>query len=131
GVLQVLRPAGANQSNEDYAAAVCAALNEWQVAEWTSQEPRLRASLMAPQESPDAAVAEIRRRGRERDFAVVSLSQRSLEPLGRRRYWPIFAAAVECDLPIGLHNTGNNGHPPVPGSGWCSFYAEYHQLAQI
>lgn len=131
GILQVLRPAGANEQNQDYGAAVCAALNEWQLQEWTGQDRRLRASLMVTQETPDQAITEIKRRSKLQDFAVVSLSQRSLEPLGRRRYWPIYAEAVECDLPIGLHNTGNNGHSPVPGGGWCSFYAEYHQLSQI
>lgn len=129
GVLQCLEPNGPGQSNIDYGAALCRATNDWQVAEWTTPESRLKASLVVPQENPDAAIAEIRRNGRKRDFVQVSMHQRALEPLGRRRYWPIFAAAVEHDLCLGIHTGGSNGQPPVPGGGWSSFQIEANHLS--
>jgi predicted TIM-barrel fold metal-dependent hydrolase len=54
-----------------------------------------------------------------------------LEPVGRRRYWPIYRAIAESGLPLGIHSGGFNGRAPVPGSGWCSFLAEQHHLTQI
>src|ERR1700761_766141 len=53
GVLQVLVPTGANQRNVEFGAAICSALNEWQQAEWTSCEPRLKASLVVTQDYPE------------------------------------------------------------------------------
>ncbi|MEJ1977571.1 MAG: amidohydrolase family protein [Acetobacteraceae bacterium] len=131
GILQVLVPTGASQRNVDYGAALCAALNEWQLDKWTGPEPRLRGSLLVPQEYPEGAVAEIRRHGRNPAFAQISVAQRTLEPLGRRRYWPIYAEAMAHDLPIGIHSGGYNGHPPVAGGGWCSYYADSHDLIPL
>ena len=51
---------------------------------------------------------------------------RANEPLGRSRYWPIFALAQELDLPIGIHSGGYGGHAPT-GGGWLSYYTEEHQ----
>jgi hypothetical protein len=34
--------------NPDAAAALASAVNEWQMAAWLAQEPRLRASLVVP-----------------------------------------------------------------------------------
>jgi uncharacterized protein len=131
GVLQVLSPTGSNQRNAEYGAALCSAVNDWQLAEWTGLEPRLRGSLVVTQESPDAAVKEIRRHGGNRQFAQVSVAQRTLEPLGRQRYWPIYAEAAAHGLPIGIHTGGFNGHAAVPGGGWCSYYAESHHLIAL
>ncbi len=131
GILQVLQPTGANQRNMEYGAAICTALNNWQVAEWIGVEPRLRGSIVVTQEYPEAAVAEIHRCADDRRFVQVSVAQRTLEPLGRRRYWPIYEAAQAHDLPIGVHSGGFNGHPPVAGGGWCSFYADSHDLIHI
>lgn len=128
GMLQVIAPNGSNQRNLDYGAAMCSALNDWQVEEWTSRDARLKGSLLVTADNPDAAVAEFRRMGPKADFAQFSMPQRCLEPQGRRRYWPIYRAAVEQGLPLGIHTGGLNGHPPTPGSGWCSYYAEQHQV---
>ena len=43
----------------------------------------------------------------------------SIEPLGRRRYWPIYEAAAANALPVGLHTSGYNGHAVTP-TGWPS-----------
>jgi predicted TIM-barrel fold metal-dependent hydrolase len=52
---------------------------------------------------------------------------RTPEPLGRKRYWPIFAAAESANLPIGLHVGGPSAAAPS-ASGWPSFYVEEHQV---
>ena len=124
GLLQPLGPGNA-QRNLDFGAALASAFNDWQLDAWTRRDRRLKGAIVVPQEDPAAAVAEIRRRGADRDFAQITLPPRSIEPLGRRRYWPIYEAAVEFDLPIGLHVSGMNGHAPT-GGGWPSYYIEDH-----
>ena len=53
------------------------------------------------------------------------LGIRTSEPLGRRKYWPMYEAAVAHDLPIGIH-FGGQGGTPITGAGWPSFYLEDH-----
>ena len=50
---------------------------------------------------------------------------RGLEPLGRRRYWPILEACAANGFSIALHLGGTGGHPST-GGGWPSFYHEEH-----
>ncbi len=54
----------------------------------------------------------------------------TIEPLGRRRYWPIYEAAAAHGYPVGLHTSGFNGHA-VTGTGWPSFYVEEHHEVAI
>ena len=56
----------------------------------------------------------------------VLLLVRTDEPLGRRRYRPIFEAAVRNGLPVGIHFGGGRGRNPLTASGWPSFYVEDH-----
>ena len=51
---------------------------------------------------------------------------RTDEPLGRRRYRPIFEAAVRNGLPVGIHFGGGSARNPLTASGWPSFYIEDH-----
>jgi uncharacterized protein len=125
GILQVLIPSGKDQRNPAFGAALSAALNDWQVAEWTEPEPRLKASITIPAEDPEASVAEIERCAGKRDFVSIFITTRTAEPMGRKRYWPIFDAAVRHNLPLGIHTGGSNGMPMTPG-GWPSFYFEDH-----
>jgi uncharacterized protein len=60
---------------------------------------------------------------RRQDFVQVLLLSRNVEPLGQRRYWPIYEAAEEAGLPIGVHAFGFGGNP-ITASGWPSFYIE-------
>ncbi len=122
GVLNPLSPSGGDQ-NSDFSAALCSATNDWLVAAWTSQEPRLKASILVPYEDGDAAREEIRRRASSSDFVHVLLLSRTSEPLGKRRYWPIFEAASEAGLPVATHVFGYSGFPST-NSGWPSYYIE-------
>ena len=124
GILQPLA-AGSGTLNLDLGAALCAAINDWQIARWVSREPRLKASICVPQEDAVAAVAEIERRAPDRSFVQIAIPPRSIEPIGRRRYWPIFEAAVRHGLPIGLHSAAYGPHANS-GTGWASFYIEEH-----
>ena len=124
GVLQPLLGAGALR-NHDYAAALSRAINDWQIAEWLDPEPRLRSGLVVPYEAPELAVEEIERLGDHPGFVQVMLGIRTSEPIGRRKYWPMFEAAIAHDLPIGMH-FGSQGGQPITGAGWPSMYLEDH-----
>jgi hypothetical protein len=126
GVLEPLL--GANTSrNLDLAAALCTAMNDWQAHDFVDQEPRLRASILIPQDDPAAAVREIHKRADDWRFAQIQLGSKTTEPVGHRRYWPIFEAAVETGFSIGLHIGGTQASPPS-ASGWPQFYIEDHQV---
>jgi predicted TIM-barrel fold metal-dependent hydrolase len=123
--LGILNPLTSGQGvmNPDLSAAVCHAVNDWQVAEWTSKDARLKASVVVPYEDSVAAAAEIRARAGTPDFVQVLLLTRTAEPLGSRRYWPIYEAAAECGLPVAMHAFGYGG-PPITSHGWPSYYIE-------
>lgn len=125
GILQPLRPAASSQRNVEYGTALCAAMNDWQCEMLVAAEPRLRGSILVHPEDAAAAVAEIERCARRPGFVQVSLPPRCQEPLGRRRFWPIFEAAAAHGLPIGLHVSGVSGHASTAG-GWPSYYIEEH-----
>jgi predicted TIM-barrel fold metal-dependent hydrolase len=109
--------------NEDFAAALASALNDWQLAEWLQREPRLRASLVVPTQNPQLAAAEIDRLGGHGGFVQVLLPVRSEAPYGKRHFWPLFAAAERHGLPVGLHFGGSPG-TPATAVGWPSYYIE-------
>jgi len=115
-----------SQHDLELGAAIQRAVNDWQVAHWTSREPRLKASILVGQDGTDLAVAEIERCAKTGQYVQINVSPRANEPLGRRRYWPIYARAQELGLPIGIHTGGYGGHSPAAG-GWPSYYAEEHQ----
>jgi hypothetical protein len=130
GILHLLSPSGMDQRNQGLGAAVCRAINEWQVATWTGPEPRLKGSIALPGEDAAAAVAELEHWAGHPDFVQVSMVTHTIEPLGRRRYWPIYEAAAAAGLPVGLHTSGYNGHA-VTAAGWPSFYVEEHHEVAI
>jgi hypothetical protein len=122
GVLTPVLGAG-EQLNLDFGAALAHAINDWQVAEWLEPEPRLRASIVVPYEDGELAAAEIDRAATDERFVQVLMLIRTREPLGRRKYWKIYDAAVRHELPIGIHFGGWSGWPLTAG-GFPSFYIE-------
>lgn len=122
-ILNPLTPTGQGMQSAEFSAALCTAVNRWQIDAWTARDPRLKASIMVPYEDAPAAAAEIERWAGDANFAQVLLLSRTAEPLGQRRYWPIYEAAERACLPIGIHAFGYGGQP-ITGGGWPSFYLE-------
>jgi predicted TIM-barrel fold metal-dependent hydrolase len=122
GILNPLQT-GQGVQNIDLSAAMCRATNEWQVAEWTGKDSRLRASVVVPYEDGSASAREIEHWAGNRQFAQVLLLSRTAEPLGHRRYWPIYEAAAAAGLPVAVHAFGYGGWP-ISAGGWGSFYIE-------
>ncbi len=123
GILNPLSPTGQGDLNSEFSAAVAFASNEWQIAKWVSQEFPPRASIVVPYEDPQAAVAEIRKRAGDKNYVHVLLMSRTSEALGRSVYWPIYEAAVEAGLPVGIHVFSYSGYAST-NTGWASYYIE-------
>jgi uncharacterized protein len=126
GILQVLDLFIFSQQNLGFGAAIQRAINDWQVAHWADRDPRLKPSILVGQDDTEAAIDEINRCAKTGRYIQINVSPRANEPLGRRRYWPIYALAQELGLPLGIHVGGYGGHAPT-GGGWPSFYVEEHQ----
>lgn len=105
--------------------AMCRAVNDWQLEQLVYPEPRLRAAIPVPFESPELAAAEIDRVGDDPGVVAVLMVSKTLEPMGRRRYWPVYQAAVDHGLPIQVHLSQGGGHANT-GTGWTSYHVEYH-----
>lgn len=109
--------------NHELGAVLARASNDWVAAEWLDRDQRLRASIAITYEDAPAAVAEIERVARDARFVQVLMLGRTVEPMGRGRYWPIYEAASRLGLPVGIHAGGWGGHPITP-AGYPTFYME-------
>src|SRR6202521_3841346 len=98
GIMNPLQPSGQGDVNDELSAALAFAINESQLERWNRREPRLKASVIVPYEDADPSRLEIPRRAGDRRFAQVMMLSRTSEALGRRRYWPIYEAAIEAGL---------------------------------
>lgn len=110
-------------ANEYMSAALCRALNDWLANEWLTQEPRLRASIVVPPETPELALEEIERRKDDRRFVQILLLVMGAVPLGKRFYWPIYEAAERYGLPVGVHAGSLYRNAPT-SVGWGSYHLE-------
>ncbi len=109
--------------NPYYAAAVASAINDWMRDEMLSRDERLRASLVVSTVATEDAVAEIERVGDDPRFVQVLLPVRSDLPWGQKGNHPIFAAARERSMHVGLHAWGRAGKAATP-SGFTTTYLE-------
>jgi uncharacterized protein len=109
--------------SEDMARAFTRALNDWIVAQWLDRDPRLRAAIVVPMQNVEYAVDEIERCAKDRRFVQILVLAMQETPLGRRHFWPIYAAAERHGLPLGIH-AGSNYRNPVTSLGWPSYYIE-------
>jgi uncharacterized protein len=109
--------------NEDMARAFTRALNDWIATEWLDREERLRASIVVPLQNVEFAVDEIERCAKDPRFVQVLVLAMGEVPLGRRHFWPIYAAAERHGLPIGIH-AGSAYRHPVTSLGWPTYYVE-------
>ena len=109
--------------SEDMAAAFAKAVNDWVAKEWLDRDPRLRASIVVPMQNTELAVDEIERCAKDPRFVQVLVLAMGEAPLGRRQYWPVYAAAERHGLPLGIH-AGSSYRHPVTSLGWPSYYVE-------
>jgi uncharacterized protein len=125
GILNPLEQIFMGSQFPAYSAALTTALNTYTLERWIEPESRLYGSICVPYEDADYSVAEIRRLADHPRFVQVLLNLRTREPLGSRRYWKIYEAAVEHDLPVAVHVGGVGGNT-ITGAGFPSYYFEDH-----
>jgi len=117
---------GAQAAFDPYmAAAFCRAINDWIAAEWLAHDARLRASIVVPMQAPDLAVDEINRLAGDHRFVAVLVLVQGESLLGRRQFWPIYAAAQQHKLPIAIHS-GSQYRMAPSSIGWPSYRLEYY-----
>jgi len=109
--------------NEDMAAVLCAAVNDWTAKELLDRDPRLRASILLPIQNPELAVKEIERIARDRRFVQGLMLVMGDMLAGNRRYWPVYQAAERHELPVALH-AGSAFRSAPTYSGWPSYQVE-------
>jgi len=109
--------------SEDMALAVAGAVNDWIAKEWLDRDPRLRASIVVPTQNVEFAVSEIERCAKDKRFVQIIMLAMQESPLGRRHWWPIYAAAERHSLPIGIH-AGSTYRHSLTSLGWPTFYLE-------
>ena len=86
-------------SRRTWQDAFCRALNDWLVKEWLDRDGRLRGSIVIPVQSVEKSVKEIERCAQDPRFVQVLMLVMGDMPLGKRHYWPIYAAAERLGLP--------------------------------
>ena len=116
--------------NDDMAAALCSATNDWLAAEWLSKDSRLRGSIVIPTEAPALAAAEIDRLAPDGRFVQVMVLCMGEKPLGKCHYWPIYEAAARHGLPIGIHAGSSYRHPPSTAGYGSFFFEDYAAQSQ-
>ena len=116
--------------NDDMAAALCRAVNDWLKTEWLDREPRLRGSILVTPQDPVQAVKEIERLAQDRRFVQVMLPAMGERLLGRRELFPVYEAAEHYGLVIGVHAGSTYRYAPTI-VGWPSYqFEDYVAQAQ-
>lgn len=111
--------------NRDLANALMRAVNAWTAHDWCAADSRWRGSIVVNARDPEASAREIAHWAKDGHFVQVLLLVRSHAPYGQREFRPIFHAAVDAGLPVGLH-FGGGGDVPITACGWPSYYIEDH-----
>src|SRR5262249_34620575 len=89
--------------SEDMAFAFTRALNDWAPRDGLDRDPGRRAWMGVPLQTPEYGVDEIERGAKARRFVQILVLAMQETPLGRRHFWPIYAAAERHGLPLGIH----------------------------
>ena len=143
--LELMRRQHLDANDVEYGMLMRSAAAAWRSATWISPprsrgrsttgswrpgsgtEPRLRAGIVVPQEDAAFAVNEIERRAGDPAFVQILLSPRSSDPLGHRRYWPIFAAAERAQSSDrAARRRASAAATPRPARGWPTYYMQEH-----
>jgi len=128
GTEPVLRAGAA--PDRRYGAAISRAYNDWLFEEGLSRDKRLLGSIVVAPSEPALAAEEIRRLGDHPDAVQVVMASGTQIALGEERYWPIYEAAVEHDLPVAIH-AGAEGYGLAnanTGAGYPSTYLEAYSV---
>jgi hypothetical protein len=123
--IAICNPLFAVQSlySDDMAAAYASALNDWTRASFLDRDPRFRAAIVISLENIEMAVDEIDRCAADPRFVSILVLAGTARPLGKRQFWPLYAAAVRHGLAFAIHAGSDLRNAPT-ALGWPSYYVE-------
>lgn len=109
---------------------VCRAANDWCTDRWLSDvDDRYYGLVLAPNQIPEEAAAEVRRAGAHPRMVGVVLGGNGVgQSFGHRLYHPIYEAAADLGLPIVLHVGGDaapDARTSTAPAGNPSTFTEY------
>lgn len=110
----------------DLLSAICSATNEWLAQTWLTRynaEGRFKGTIRVAPGDADAAVAEIEKWAGHPHFVQVGVPTQSLQPYGKRGFWPVWEAAAAHGLPVAVHADAETGveFAPTPAGYLHSF----------
>jgi uncharacterized protein len=111
--------------NFEFAAALAAAYNDWQIEHWLEKDARLRGSIQVVAEDAHVAAREIDRVAAHPQVVQVFLPLVRDRQYGDPRYRPIFEAAVRHDLAVSFHH----GQHTETLLGFPRNWIEWHSFA--
>jgi len=117
--------------NLHYATAAIEAHNDWLIEEWLDRDDRFLGTMYVAPADPEHAVEEIERVGAHDQIVQVMMPGSHENPYGHRRYWPIYEAAEEADLPVATHvSSASRGTSwaAATGAGIPLSYIEKHAV---
>jgi uncharacterized protein len=122
--------------NNYFAQAICRAANDWCIDRWLSgQDDRLYGLVLAPNQIPDEAAAEIRRVGdHPRMAGTVLCGNGAGKAFGHLIYHPIYEASADLNLPVVLHVGGDAAYDATTSTapaGYPISFTEYSVLAPL
>jgi predicted TIM-barrel fold metal-dependent hydrolase len=106
--------------NSDYAFELARAVNEWVADEWLPEDERFLGSILVAMEEPEKSAEMIREYGDHPQFKQVLIqSAAGRNPFGQEYYWPVYEAAEEMGLTMGVHlsSTGAGIMDPITAAG--------------
>lgn len=118
-------------SQIDVGSALARAWNDWQIEHWLALDKRFLGSICINVNDPEAAVAEMRRVADHPQMVQLNLPGESRDLYGHRRYWPIWQAANDLELPVCLHPGREGSYNSVTPIGRPSTYFEWHTLLPL
>jgi len=95
--------------NEELAAALATAYNEWLLTEVLDPDDGIYGTALGSPQKPHAAAEEIDRRANEDAICAVFFPGGGITPLaGAEKYHPVYQAAEDNELPVMMHNASGN-----------------------
>ena len=99
----------------DLLGAVCSATNAWLADTWLGEpQGRYLGTIRVAPGDPATAVAEIEKWASHPGFVQVGVPMQSLQPYGKRQFWPVWEAAAAHGLPVAVHADTETGVELAP-----------------
>jgi hypothetical protein len=88
----------------DYACVAARAYNDWLADAYLRLDARFKGMALIPMQDPEEAVKELRRAVTELGMLGAMMPSNGLaEPLGAKRYWPVYAEADRLGCCLAIH----------------------------